>query len=115
MFERISFRDYLIKEFIYLSIGHNLDGNFDSWILKKDSNNITLASKLKKDPEFFHDENSGRLLDFKGRIDHDKSLISITQEHGDKERLDYLVSILKADYPDYGIWYFGWGSPKKLA
>lgn len=100
----------------YLSIGHDFDGNYDAWVLKTGSNNIKVASKTsKEDPEYFHDKYSlsGR-LDFKGRIDHDKKAISIVPENYTKERLDYLVSILETYYPDYAIWLFSYGSPKKL-
>lgn len=104
----LSFREYL--EFNYLSIGHNFEGNFDSWILKPGSDNIVLSRR----GEYFHDDYSSKRLDFKGRIDHDKNMISITQGHGDQERLEYLLSVLESEYPNYEIWYFGYGRPRKL-
>ncbi len=95
----------------YLSIGHSFD-DVDSWILKRRAKDIIVASKLGKDPEFFHAQNN---IDFKGRVDHNKKAISIVAGGwGDDNRLEYVVSLLQASYPGYGIWLFGYGKPKLM-
>lgn len=114
-FENLSFREYF-NEFHYLMIGHNRDTDIDAYVLKRNSNDIILAKKVGEDPDYFHDKHLGK-LDFSGRIDHDKKMISIVTQGGNEERLNYLISILKNDYPGYAIWDFGsgFGEPDRIA
>lgn len=109
-----SFQSYCeSRNFNYLSVGHNYDGHFDAWVLKRRAKDIITASGLGQDPDMFHDDYQNG-VDFKGRIDHDKKQISIVSEFGDQDRLNYVKSLLESLYPDYEIWLFGYGHPKKL-
>lgn len=108
------FKEYL-NEINYLSIGHNFDN--DAYVLRRGSDNIITAKKTGVDVEKFHAKEINRMVDFSGRIDHKKQMISIVTQSGDNERLDYLISILKQDYPDYELWHFGhggYGDPEKV-
>lgn len=107
------FKEYF-NEFNYLSIGHNREEDIDAYVLKRDSDNITTAKKTGRDPEYFHAENLSKKVDFSGRIDHKKQMVSISQQYGNDERLNYLISILKQDFPGYTLWYFSHGYPKKV-
>lgn len=86
----------------YLSVGHT--GNCDSWVLPTSKSDIVLATQRKINIEEFHDYYLNKYMaDFSGRLDHDKKIVSIVSQGGDKERLEYLLTILKMDYPDYEI------------
>lgn len=109
------FKEWL-NELNYLNIGHNFDGHNDAYVLRTGADNIKTAKKAGIDTEDFHAKRINRMVDFSGRIDHSKEMISITQQGGDSERLNYLVSILKQDYPSYSVWYFSNGlrEPKRM-
>lgn len=107
----MNFKKWLF-EIDYLSIGHSF-GNFDSWVLKRNRDDIQIASQAGKDPEYFHD--NLRRFDCKGRIDHDKKQISMVVEDGDRERLSYAARLLKMQFPNYQIWLFSYGKPEQLA
>lgn len=92
----------------YLDIGHDDNGNYNAWYIKNNSDNIEYAHK---NPDFIHDDIEN--INFKGRIDHDKQVISVVYHDG-IERIDYIVRLLTMDYPNFQIYYFGYGLPQKL-
>ncbi len=101
----------------YLSIGHDYDKPFDTWVLMPDSDNIQYASKLGKDPELFHDEVGGR-ADLKGRVDPGKQAISmVTERSNDPDRIQYAARVLAMDSPGFAVWLFrsALAPPRKLA
>ena len=111
---RTFYQMLLEVDFNYISIGHNYNGNYDAWVLPRRADDIKLSSEEGGgDPEFFHDK-WGR-YDYKGRVDHDKKMASITSDGYDDDRLKYVLSILRSRFPGYKIWLFGKGSPKLLA
>lgn len=94
----------------YLSIGHNHETPFDSWILFPGDDDLT--ARTSTDPKYstyaedLHGEYDGSRYDFKGRADHHKKAVSVTSGGGSHERLTYLVTVLKITYPGYTIHYF---------
>jgi hypothetical protein len=95
-----------MRDFNYLSIGHNWEGHWATWVLQADNINVSDMD------EFYHDDLAR--YDYKGRIDYDTKQISIVSDWYDEEKLKYLLRLLRQDYPDYDLWLFGKGLPKNL-
>lgn len=114
---RAAIRRILLTEALtYLSIGHNWDKPFDTWVLMPGSDNIEYASKRGQNPEFFHDEHGTR-ADLKGRVDPGKRQISmVTERSRDPERIQYAAKVLTADHPGFEVWFFrsALAPPQKL-
>lgn len=107
------FKLWLEGDFNYISIGHDYK-NFDTWTLRRNAKELTLGSKSGQNPEFLHDNDDGGRIDYKGRVDYNKKMVSITSDYFDPDRLKYVVGLLKMEYPGYALWLFGRGSPKEI-
>ena len=107
-----SFKKFLESDFSYLSIGHGRE-NFDTWLIRRKSDKIKYGSKSGKNPESLHDDSPG--IEYQGRIDHNKKLISVMHMgYNDADRLREVVFLLRQDYTGYKIYLFGHGSPKEI-
>lgn len=86
----------------WLSIVHN--ENSYPFVLPKGKNEL-IFSKIPNNPTL-HFGDSSR-TDIRGRIDHEKKEISILPlDKFRKVPLEYTISLLKMDYPDYKIYLF---------
>lgn len=105
------------KQFLeYLTIGHK--DNSDAWVMLKGSRGIETASELGEEPEFFHDKYSDydknhgymgpdeNLIDFKGRIDHNRGMISVVDLCGNPMRKRTVIYVLNNRYPGYKLKFF---------
>jgi hypothetical protein len=122
---RAIIRRMLTETLNYLDIGHqtSLMGRIDpvqpsdAWVLPKGKDDIQYASAQQEDPDEFHMIASRDRLDMKGRIDHEKKMISVLPNwlmSRVGERVDYATSLLKMDYPGYAIYLFRDGRAKRL-
>lgn len=91
----------------YMDIGHDTS-NFIPWVFY----HMDIKYGPKGSDEFHRDYDD---TDYGGRVDLDKNVISLYSVYSDSF-LDYIVDLLKIDYPDFPIYFFegAFGKPRKF-
>lgn len=102
------FERYLINEIGYLEVGH-MNENSDLWWIEKGDSDVQYT---KGGHGYYHsDVEEMSDPEFSGRVDHDKKIITMVKWGGvgdvPNERKNYIVSLLKMDYPGYKIYVWG--------
>lgn len=91
----------------YLSIGHRTKAR-NPWIVLRDEDNVRYGPSGSTHYQWYKDEfggDPGNRVDALGRVDHTQKRISFFPLAAGRERMKYIVSVLKMDYPDYEVWH----------
>ena len=101
----------------YLDIGHGKNTQeSDQWLILENENDY-ISQPAHNNLHVKYQGNNN--TEFGGRIDHKNKTISISKFFSpDLERVKYLVSLFKMDFPDYKIYFFDeslHSDPKRMA
>jgi hypothetical protein len=111
------FNNLFEKHLSYLDIGNNDNNNVDIWISCGDDYNVipNVYTPIPNRNDVHLRESSAELA---GRIDHDTKKISMRTGRllVSENFINYMGSVIKADYPEYEIWFFSNNTrgPKQL-
>lgn len=101
----------------YLDIGHSIGHIVQPWVMLKGADDYNTSKKIKVKSDLTDDADEFHLkyakgglvnnVEAVGRIDHTLKKISVITHYTDsKERLNYIVYLLRSDFPTYEIWGF---------